>query len=91
MSTTKEIPENCPDCGASIFSIDGNEWRCEDQRCCCWTNKKQIIHYNCPLCIYSTYNANEDYEGEALQDVKNHLRSWHKRDDLDGQIKEIKK
>ena len=38
----QEIPEKCPDCGASIFSIDGKEWRCEDQRTCCWTNVKQI-------------------------------------------------
>ena len=37
-----KIPEKCPDCGASIFSIDGKEWRCEDQRSCCWTNVKQI-------------------------------------------------
>ncbi len=41
MNSTNEIPEKCPDCGASIFSIDEKEWRCEDQRSCCWTNKKQ--------------------------------------------------
>ena len=50
--------------------------------------QKEIIHYNCPLCIYSTWNRYEDIEGEALQDVKNHLRSWHKRSNLDGEIKE---
>ncbi len=53
-------------------------------------SEKQIIHYNCPLCIYSTWNAYEDNEGEAPQDVKNHLRSWHKRDDLDDSIKETR-
>ncbi len=50
--------------------------------------QKQIVHYNCPFGDFSTWNRYEDYEGEALQHVKNHLRSWHKRTDLDGQIKE---
>lgn len=39
MKKQKEIPEKCPDCGASIFSIDEKEWRCEDQRSCGWSGK----------------------------------------------------
>ncbi len=51
-------------------------------------NQKQIIHYNCPLCIYSTWTAYEDYEGEALQNVKDHLESFHDRQDCDDKIME---
>lgn len=35
------LPENCPDCHSSIFSIDNKTWRCEDQRTCGWS--KEIV------------------------------------------------
>ena len=34
-------PKKCPECGSSIFSIDGKEWKCEDQRSCGWRKKIQ--------------------------------------------------
>ena len=49
---------------------------------------QKFIHYGCPCCIYSTWNKNEDYEGEALQNVKDRLRSFHDTSDMDGKIKE---
>ncbi len=51
-------------------------------------SEKQIIRYKCPFCIYSTWNKNEDYEGEALQNVKDHLESFHDRKDCDDKIME---
>ena len=50
--------------------------------------QKEIIHYGCPCCFYSTWNQNEENEGEALQNVKDHLRKFHDRNDLDEKIKQ---
>lgn len=48
-----------------------------------------MTRFRCPFCVLSKKDNDEKYDGEAVQKIKDHLRDFHERNDMDDKIVEI--
>lgn len=46
-----------------------------------------MTRFRCPFCVYSKRDKKD--EDKALQEIKDHLRNFHDRNDADDKIVEI--